>query len=77
MSNPFHDAQVRLECLRLAYRPGLSPHEVIAAARDYLAWAAGASLPITPMGPADGAKEHKPAPATDKPSAFGAASRGK
>ena len=42
------DPKIRLECLQLAHRPGLSPDEIIANARVYLAWVAGASAPTTP-----------------------------
>lgn len=42
---------MRLECLQLAYRPGLAPAEVIAMAREYLAWVAGAQSPTTQTGP--------------------------
>lgn len=41
MSTALHDPQIRLECLKLATKPGLSPSEHIAAARAYLAWVAG------------------------------------
>ena len=32
------DSDLRLECLRLAVRPGLGPSEIIANAESYLAW---------------------------------------
>lgn len=51
MKNPMQDPQMRLECLQLAHRPGLAPSEVIAMAREYLAWVCGAQSPITPAGP--------------------------
>lgn len=42
MKNPVYKTQslenIRFECLCLANRPGLSPHEVIAIAKEYLAW---------------------------------------
>lgn len=41
MATPLRDPQIRLECLRLATKPGLSPHEHIEAARVYLAWVLG------------------------------------
>jgi len=31
----------------MAARPGLSPHEVIAVAREYLSWVAGPPQPTT------------------------------
>jgi hypothetical protein len=65
------NSEIRLECLRLAHRPGLSPSEVIATAREYLAWVGGApSTPITPAGPDDRSKVSKLAPRSrvDKPS---------
>lgn len=63
-------AEIRLECLKLAQRPGLSPYEVIAAARDYLAWVNGVPDPITsPKKPDDSPKAGKLAPnkSSDKP----------
>jgi|GEM_PF-2988002 hypothetical protein len=55
--------EIRLECLRLAHRPGLSPHEVIATAREYLGWVDGVAGPTTPArGPGDSSKVSKPAP---------------
>ena len=62
MRNPQHDAEFRLECLKLAHRPDRSPAEVIAAAREYLAWVGGV-VPTTPQGPGDGSKVVKLAPA--------------
>jgi hypothetical protein len=47
VQSPQHDPKIRLECLHLAHRPGLSPDEVIANARTYLAWVAGAQGPTT------------------------------
>lgn len=49
--NPMQNPQMRLECLQLAHRPGLAPSEVIAMAREYLAWVCGAQGSITPTGP--------------------------
>jgi hypothetical protein len=66
MQNP----EIRLECLKLAHRSGLSPQEIIAMAREYLAWV-GATIPITPeKGPGDRSKVIKLAPnkLSDKPS---------
>lgn len=63
--------ELRLECLKLAHRPGLSPSEVISTAREYLAWVGGAPAPITPAtGPDDSSKASKLAPrkSADKPS---------
>lgn len=65
-----HNSEIRLECLKLASRPGLSPLEIIAAARDYLAWVNGVPDPITALRPDDSLKEGKPAPSvsrSDKP----------
>lgn len=45
LSNTTQALDLRLECLKLAHRPGLSPHEVISIAREYLAWVA--PVPIT------------------------------
>lgn len=50
LENPFHNPEVRLECLRMAARPGLSPHEVVAVAREYLNWVAGVPQPTTSQG---------------------------
>lgn len=64
------NSEIRLECLKLASRPGLSPGEVIAAARDYLAWVNGVPDPTTATRPGDSLKEGKPAPSvsrSDKP----------
>lgn len=50
---------IRLECLKLAHRPDRSPAEVIAAAREYLAWVGG-KLPTTGESqPGDGSKVSK------------------
>lgn len=49
--NPVQDPRMRLECLQLAYRPGLAPSEVISMAREYLTWVCGAQGPTTPTGP--------------------------
>jgi hypothetical protein len=65
-----HNSEIRLECLKLASRPGLSPHEIIAAARDFLAWVNGMPDPITAARPDDSLKEGRPAPSvsrSDKP----------
>jgi hypothetical protein len=66
------NSELRLECLKLAHRQGLSPSEVIATAREYLAWVGGVAAPTTPeMGPDDGSKVSKksaPRISSDKPS---------
>lgn len=67
------NAEIRLECLKLAHRAGLSPDEVIATARTYLAWATGAQSPTTATAaswPGDSLKAGEPAPSvsrSDKP----------
>jgi len=58
-----HTPEIRLECLKLAHRPDRSPQEVIAMAREYLAWVGGVPVPITPEGPGDSQKVGKTAPA--------------
>jgi hypothetical protein len=63
MENSQHNTQIRLECLKLAHRADRSPSEVIAMAREYLAWVGGATAPITPQGPGDSQKVGKLAPA--------------
>lgn len=63
VQNTQHSAEIRLECLKLAHRPGLSPQEVIATAREYLAWVGGTPNPTTLTGPGDSSKESKLAPA--------------
>jgi hypothetical protein len=65
-----HKPEIRLECLKLAHRPGLSPQEVISVAREYLAWVGGVVDPTTAARPGDSLKEGKPAPSvsrSDKP----------
>jgi len=65
-----HNAEIRLECLKLAHRAGLSPQEIIATAREFLAWVGGVPDPTTAPRPGDSLKEGKPAPSvsrTDKP----------
>lgn len=62
--------EIRLECLKLAHRADRSPSEVIAMAREYLAWVGGVVDPITAARPGDSLKEGKPAPSvsrSDKP----------
>lgn len=50
---------IRLECLKLAHRPDRSPQEVIATAREYLAWVGG-KLPTTAeTQPGDSSKVSK------------------
>lgn len=75
MTSPLHDPQIRLECLRLATKPGLSPGEAIAAARELLAWVAGAA--DNPQGPASNAPTAMLAPTSSDKPPKGAASRGK
>ena len=66
MENPFHNPEVRLECLRMAARPGLGPQEVIAVAREYLSWVAGPPQPTTTQ--VAGTKGNQTGPVqTDKP----------
>lgn len=56
------DAEMRLECLSLAVRPGLDPQEILATATVFYRWVA--SAPTTPpLGPADSSKASAPAPA--------------
>jgi hypothetical protein len=64
MGNLQHDPEVRLECLKLAHRPDRSPSEVIAVAREYLAWVGGVPVPTTGENrPGDSQKVGKTAPA--------------
>jgi len=44
------DESLRLECLRLAARPGLDPAEIIALANQYLSWCQGSNAPTTRSG---------------------------
>lgn len=66
------ESEIRLECLKLACRPGLDPNEIIATARVYLGWVSG--TPTTPeQGPGKGQRllppERQDRPrAADKPS---------
>jgi len=64
-------AEIRLECLKLATRPGMSPSEIIQTARLYLEWVSG-QIPTTPtLGPGDSPKVGKSGPVkADKPSAI-------
>lgn len=65
------NSEIRLECLKLAAKPGLSPKEIIATAREYLAWVGGEITPTTSeKRPADSPKASKSAPdkISDKPS---------
>lgn len=56
------DAELRLECLSLAARPGLDPQEILATATVFYRWVA--STPTTPIsGPADSSKASATAPA--------------
>jgi len=57
-----HSAVIRLECLKLAHRADRSPDEVIANARQYLAWVSGVGNQTTPKGPGDSSKESTLAP---------------
>ena len=63
--------EMRLECLRLAHRPDRSASEVIAVAREYLAWIGGVVPQTTGENqPDDGGKERKklaPKINSDKP----------
>ena len=61
--------EIRLECLKLAARPGLGPREVIDIARTYVEWVGG-SIPTTvATRPGDGSKASNIGPAkADKPS---------
>jgi len=56
------NAEIRLECLKLASRPGLSPEEILAMARVYLGWVDGVPTPTTSPRPGDSSKASKPAP---------------
>lgn len=59
MQTTTHASEIRLECLKLAHRPGLSPQEVIGIAREYLAWV-GAVPPTTQVPePDDSQKDGK------------------
>jgi hypothetical protein len=74
MATPLQDPQIRLECLKLATKPNLAPHEAIAAAGDYLAWVAG--VPDNSKEPGAGSTTATSAPALpDKPPKSGAAKR--
>lgn len=55
-------AEIRLECLKLACRAGLSPDEIIANARTFVAWVDGIPPPTTASRPGDSSKVSKPAP---------------
>lgn len=53
-------AEIRLECLKLAHRPDLSPADVTARADDYARWVGGGTdAPTTRQGPDDTPKEEK------------------
>lgn len=54
--------EIRLECLKLACRAGLSPDEILANARVFVAWVDGIPTPTTPQRPGDSSKVSKPAP---------------
>jgi len=56
------NSEIRLECLKLAHRPDRAPAEVIAAAREYLAWVGGVIDPTTALRPGGSLEEGKPAP---------------
>lgn len=57
------NSEIRLECLKLANKPGLSPKEIISTAREYLAWVGGSTAPTTAeRQPDDGPKAAKLAP---------------
>jgi hypothetical protein len=59
MQTTSYASEIRLECLKLAHRPGLSPQEVISIAREYLVWV-GAVPPTTQeTGPDDSQKVGK------------------
>jgi hypothetical protein len=63
------NSEIRLECLKLATKPGLSPKEIIATAREYLAWVGG-EIPTTGASqPGGSSKVSKSAPnkVSDKP----------
>ena len=72
LRDTMQNSEIRLECLKLAQRPGLSPSEVIATAREYLAWVGGATAPTTSdPRPDDRSKVSKlsaPRKSADKPS---------
>jgi hypothetical protein len=55
------NSEIRLECLKLAHRPDRPPQEVIATAREYLAWVGGVN-PTTAERPGGSLEEGKPAP---------------
>ena len=69
--NHMQNSEIRLECLKLASKPGLSPKEIIATAREYLAWVGGEVPTTSAKRPDDSSKAGKSAPtahAQDKPS---------
>lgn len=52
--------EIRLECLKLAARPGLPPSEIIATARVYLEWVGGQIPTTSKPGPGDSSKASAP-----------------